>query len=302
MTAVVMAQTPTVSASKVTLMYCTTTTGTLNQEAVPFEWGGETFTEQGSYVRVLENARGCDSILTIRIHAPEGAGIAKFNIGGTYAHVATGNLIWTSTGTHNTADGQNTTGTFSILTPSYSSCPSGWREVFRYAYSGYNSKSPSSNDTHYDSQTVRSNITNTYYDWGKYNSIYVEGGNCEVGRWRAMTATELETLLGNSRGAARVGGTNGLVIVPSNWQNPTGLTFVKWTDDYSQNIFNEAEWAQMEQRGAIFFKNGQYCTTTMQSGYDADKYVIVNGYSISTTYVTNNQAPRFVRLVYVPAQ
>lgn len=299
--AVMMAQTPTVSASKVTLMYCKTTKGTLVHEGVPFTWGEETFTKPGSYVRTIENSRGCDSILTIKVQAPEGAGIAKFNITTPACHIAVGNLIWTSTGTHNTADGNYTNGTFGIQMPTYGSPASGWRETMRYASSGYNGASPSNTSCQYSSTTIRSNITNTYYDWGVYNSITIEGGTCNVGRWRAMTSAQLTTLIGSyGRGAATVEGTNGLIVVPSGWTAPEGLT-VKATDDYSQNVFNSAEWAQLETSGAIFLKNGDYCTTECVSGRDSDVYITLSGrsYTVNNTQY-NSQCPHYVRLIYVP--
>lgn len=300
--AVSMAQTPTVSASKVTLMYCKTTKGTLVHEGVPFTWGDETFTKPGAYVRTLENARGCDSILTIKVQAPEGAGCMPFSILTFSAYVATGNLIWTSTGTHNTADGNYKNGTFSIQTPSYSSPASGWIEQFRYAHSGYNGTNPDRSDCSYSSATIRNHITNTNYDWGIYNSITIEGGKCEVGRWRAMNTGEWQSLLSRGKGAARVEGVDGLIVAPDGWVAPEGLEVTN-TSDYSANVFNAAEWAQLEASGAIFLKNGDYCTTECNSGRDADIYITISGMTNTRHddyYHSNQQCPHYVRLIYVP--
>lgn len=308
MAAVTFAQQPTVSASKVTLMYCKTTKGTLIHEGVPFTWGEETFTKPGAYVRTLENARGCDSILTIKVQAPEGAGIATFPITTPACYVATGNLIWTSTGTHNTADGNYTSGTFGIQNPSYASPASGWRETFSYGTSGYNGKSPSTSvdyTSSYSQFPISQNISGTYYDWGIYNSITIEGGKCEVGRWRAMTIDEYAGLFSRAR-AAQVEGVNGAIVLPDNWVAPEGLE-VKNTNDYAQNVFNAAEWAQLEQSGAIFFKNGAYNTTQIKGGRDANWYIELSGTSYTRhdnnkdyNDPVNDARARYVRLIYVP--
>ena len=68
-----------------------------------------------------------------------------------------------------------------------------------------------------------------------------------------------------------------MVVLPDNWETPTGLTFKSgqqgWDDDYSNfQSFTAEQWSEMEKAGALFLPaNGFRKGTTMDAvvGYAA---------------------------------
>lgn len=158
--------------------------------------------------------------------APEGALTHLFSVAiDRQVYIAQGNLQYTTQGTHQTADGQNTTGTFRFALEQYdiigdgygsghygtvagstntnfsTAANTGWVDLFCWGTSGYNGFSPLMHPfwgyaPSYQGWTGSTNvldidgdpskdIAGTYYDWGEYNAI-LNGGN-EPGVWRTPT-------------------------------------------------------------------------------------------------------------------
>lgn len=97
-----------------------------------------------------------------------------------------------------------------------------------------------------------------FVDWG----TAIDGGNT----WRTLTAAEWEYLRAARKNASQligvgsVNGSHGLILLPDNWVAPEGITFKSGYSDqeYSAVAFEEyqsfttAEWASMQQAGAVF--------------------------------------------------
>lgn len=129
-----------------------------------------------------------------------------------------------------------------------------------YAY-GYNYKN-------LDSQTPAT------ADWG-YNEIYNEGTGWrtltggEGGEWEYLLKKRADANGNRLWGLGTVAGTNGLIILPDDWNTPEGLSFTygKFLDgnlvgqaNFSDNTFSETEWTMMETAGAVFLPTGGYRT------------------------------------------
>lgn len=107
-------------------------------------------------------------------------------------------------------------------------------------------------------------------DWGVYNAI-TNGGNMP-NQWRTLTAEEWGyvfdrriTPSGIRRACGNVGGVNGVILLPDNWNteicmlNNTngddlddGETPYDGESPYNSNIFTLDEWETLENNGAVF--------------------------------------------------
>lgn len=138
------------------------------------------------------------------------------------------------------------------ISPTYD----GWIDLFGYGTSGYMGCEPteiSKDDTQYPKQ----DIANTNYDWGVYNPIS-NGGNKE-GLWRTLTGGELEYLFESRPNAAKlrakacVNGINGGIVLPDDfYEHRVRVPFDSTPNDYSGNKFDLAQWAILEEAGALF--------------------------------------------------
>lgn len=105
----------------------------------------------------------------------------------------------------------------------------------------------------------------TFIDWGG-NSIWDDNLFDEAGTWRTLTTSEWEYLLSKRSnassliGIAQVAGTNGLILLPDDWECPDGITFNSgFGSSYSSvNTYNASKWAILEAAGAIFLPAGGY--------------------------------------------
>jgi len=338
MAAVSMAQTPTVSASKVTMKYCQTSYGTvpIKTNSFPVNIDGFSFAQEGTYVRKLENVRGCDSVVTYVIEDKKGRLNGEFSVAsGKKVQFSVGLLQFrSSNGTaypnagslkHQTVDGEkqgefrfaaNQYTTIGSVSSSYSANSTGWKDIFSRGSSG-NTMNP------WEFSNYSSNIAGTNNDWGVYNAIS-NGGN-QPGLWRCLTMAEYKYLLGtcdqsnNSQNispcranAAQKWGwatlsinntsINGLVILPDEWTLPSGCSF---TAQSQSNSYNAEQWAKMEENGAVFlpttgyYQNNGYRSDATESWYNtADTQCIwgLEDWRIKT-YSATQSLYCFVRLV-----
>lgn len=156
------------------------------------------------------------------------------------------------------------------ISPTYS----GWIDLFGWATSGWN------NNNHYyhpydyestgwtvdgygygywDGVYANYSMTGDYIncDWGVYNAIS-NGGN-ETGAWRTLNSSEWYYLLSNrenatyKRSKAKVGETEGYVLLPDAWIQPSDVNFTANAADFETNNYDNAQWAIMENAGAVFF-------------------------------------------------
>lgn len=135
---------------------------------------------------------------------------------------------------------------------------SGVIDLFGYGTSGrycgatcYQPYSTSTDDTKY----LSSDLTGQYEngDWGVNHTIYF-GNNSSTG-WRTLTAAEWNYLLTNcTYGAATIDNIiRGLVILPTSFTMPSGLTFhTGFPNGWSTNTIAMSDWLNMEKEGAIF--------------------------------------------------
>ena len=95
----------------------------------------------------------------------------------------------------------------------------------------------------------------TFKDWG-VNPIS-NGGNI-ANAWRTLTRDEWYYIF-NSRsnasakqGQAIVNNQYGLVLLPDEWELPTGLSFTAKPNNWTTNVYDAETWAKMEAAGAVF--------------------------------------------------
>ena len=179
-----------------------------------------------------------------------------------------------------------------------SSTYSGWIDLYSWGASGYNGRYPYLNlNDYYKNKDIedplQTDICGTNYDWGVYNKIS-NGGNA-AGLWRTLTDEEWQYIFLKRKdaeylfGLGIVNGMNGLIILPDDWNTPSGLTFnasttkgMVWKDtrkqkgnsakyimlegdyeygyynpnpnanNYNDNLYTSSEWSIMENAGAVF--------------------------------------------------
>lgn len=130
----------------------------------------------------------------------------------------------------------------------------GWIDLFGWG-TGNNPAKYTTNESEYK----------TFIDWGG-NIIENDGSYDEAGTWRTLTSDEWAYLLSKRSnassliGVAQVAGTNGLILLPDDWECPDGITFNSgFGSSYSSvNTYNASKWAILESAGAIFLPAGGY--------------------------------------------
>ena len=230
---------------------------------------------------------------------PTGSKGGRFSVAnGVQVRFSQGNLQFNvSQGTHRTADG-NQQGTFRFAENQYDTIGAanknisvqnynGWISLFGWGTSGYNGCSPMTylKDATYGDGTT-ADIAGTNYDWGVYNAIS-NGGN-QPGMWRTLTRAEWAYLLTNRANAeqlysmAKINGIGGLMILPDDWTQPSGITFTpKMKISETTNVYTLEQWQTLENAGAIFFpKEGyrNYSESELKVTYSTGN----NYYAIST--------------------
>ncbi|MBQ3675886.1 MAG: hypothetical protein II926_00765 [Bacteroidales bacterium] len=196
-----------------------------------------------------------------------------------------------------------------------SSSNTGWIDLFGYGTSGYGDCHPYNSgqyDSYPNSYSV-GQISETNYDWGYYNKISNGGG--QAGLWRTLTGDEWTYLFSsrtnaeNLYGAAQVNGVSGVVVLPDDWTLPEGVSFTKGfngTSLYELNVYSTADWAKMEENGAVFlpavgYRLGTTVNDAGEVGYYwsaiEDKSVQFSGESIRTDYMWQRSNGQGVRVV-----
>ena len=86
-------------------------------------------------------------------------------------------------------------------------------------------------------------------DWGE---------NITSAEWRTLTQDEWKYVLQirindkNLRGQATVNGMKGYILLPDNWELPTGSSFTPMPNNWTANVYEGDEWTAMENAGAVF--------------------------------------------------
>ena len=143
------------------------------------------------------------------------------------------------------ADGDN-----ALIADDYS----GWIDLFGWGTG--NNPTMHEIDIQYDYESSHYESEN---EWG--NNVIANGGN-QANLWRTLSSDEWNYLINirpqamSKRSVARVQYNNkyyfGLVILPDEWELPTGCRFSPNASGYNTNSYSEGEWAKMEAAGAVF--------------------------------------------------
>ena len=105
-----------------------------------------------------------------------------------------------------------------------------------------------------------------FYDWGKT----MEGG------WRTLTAEEWHFILferadaGNKRAKGTVVDMHGLVLLPDNWELPSGCTLTTGNNGWDVNSYTADMWALMEDAGAVFLPAAGFRWGEMPYGFNCE--------------------------------
>jgi hypothetical protein len=142
----------------------------------------------------------------------------------------------------------------------------GWVAGFSYGTSGY-SCDPMREFllAHTYPYANSSSIAGTKYDWGVYNPISNGGNTPNI--WRTPTIEEWEYLInGREKNGkklstlATVCGSQGMVLLPDDWDLNNELTFADTVDlnedCYRRVIYTCEQWERMEELGAVFLVSG----------------------------------------------
>ena len=96
-----------------------------------------------------------------------------------------------------------------------------------------------------------------HFQWNKIDSI-----NTANTPWRVLSDAEWTYLLvtrDNGRaapdyrnGMGIVAGVNGLIILPDNWVQPSGVPVFRYTADYTDIVYTAEQWNVMTNAGAVF--------------------------------------------------
>ena len=97
------------------------------------------------------------------------------------------------------------------------------------------------------------NVYSSFVDWGTH--AISNGGNT-ANLWRTLSESEWTYLVftrsnaSSKRGRATVNGMYCFVLLPDEWELPTGLSFTPDANNWT-NIYTTEQWAQMEAAGAV---------------------------------------------------
>ena len=266
-------------------------------------------------------------VVSVSAMASEGALTGRFTINaqGDQVVFSQGNLQYQAgTGTWRFANNQwDVIGTDNTnISPTYA----GWIDLFGWATSGWdsgnNAYQPYSTSTTPSDYGLHDlwfgyNMTGSHAnaDWGVYNAIS-NGGNA-AGLWRTLTYDELNYLFNrrndasNLRSQLTVNGVHGYAILPDDFTQPAGISFVATADNWTANNYDSTAWQQMEAAGAVFLpaagcrsgadainninEQGYYWTASLYNGYL--KYMIFFRENTATLYHFTAEYGLSVRLV-----
>ena len=208
---------------------------------------------------------------------PTGALPGLFSVGtNKYVLFSRGNLQWSASGTHATADSTahgtwrfapNQWDTIGHDNVNIDSAYTGWIDLFTWGTSCWNSGANayqpySTNNTYLDYNVGGSyynDLTGSYAnaDWGVFNAIS-NGGN-RPGMWRTLTNKEWDTLI-NYRSTASgiryvkalVNNVLGIILVPDNWNSSYPLDAVNTFGIFDCDTVTAADWVTLENAGCAF--------------------------------------------------
>lgn len=169
--------------------------------------------------------------------------------------------------------------------------------------------------------------TSDYFSTVYHNADFVDWGDRISGDWSTMSSEEFKYILegrpnaNNKWGMAKVDDNYGLVLLPDEWTDPAGITFVPrtmptsdlWDDadridntsydhyrvrdeNMPANLFTAAQWYQLEANGAIFLpcagrRSGGYGNHINRNDqYVAEEYNYTYYENYLGTYWTNTQS------------
>lgn len=238
---------------------------------------------------------------------PPMSGEFKVDAYGKKVKFALGNLQYSTSGTHATADGNYTTGTWRFAEHQYDASASGWTCSFQWGTSGYEGSYPGA--------SVLPG-TDANYDWGVYNAIS-NGGNT-VGYWRTLTKDEWNYLLhtrnttNSSRRfvRAKVNGIEGLLLFPDGYTWPTTSIAEPTIGLYGNcnkasisisSIDLSGYFDDFQQAGFVFLP-GSLNSSSANYYWTSDKYSVVfwtsQGNDCRFWSSSNTSDSRYVRLVH----
>lgn len=235
---------PTVSASSVTFKYCKTTEGTetllISASDFPYTWHDVICPVPGTYVTTIQNARGCDSIITLTLESYHG-----FSISNTRRVIfSPGNLQYqANTETWRFAPEQYITLGKTEQNESPSKTSSDWLDIFEWG-SGI---SPFDRYLYYDWRDEQL----TWIDWGTHE---ISGYPADY--WYTMRYDEWVFIFygrNNAKDlykACNIEGQGGVMVLPDDM-----LGYV------IQDSYTHDEWKAVEAQGAVFLPGGA-CRTT----------------------------------------
>lgn len=144
--------------------------------------------------------------------------------------------------------------------------------------------------------TVRIALTNYEKD-GVERFQWQDGGKYAGNEDRVLSSEEWTYLLvtrdadkEQKEALGQVDGINGLIILPDDWVQPSGVpTFTPTTEGmgYDQNVYTAEEWTEMETAGAVFLPcrgYGKTSATDVEDETDQGSYWASNSYSQENGY------------------
>lgn len=166
---------------------------------------------------------------------------------------------------------------------------SGWIDLFGWGTSGWNSGAvcyqPWSSNYWFGNYYPGGDVTNSLIgeyaeaDWGWHNAV-INGGNSNH-LWRTLTIDEWNYLFysrnnaSSKFGTGNINGVGGLIILPDNWELPSGCIFnagFASSKNWVRNSYSLSQWYAMEAAGALFLPAAGYRSGTNISfvGYGGD--------------------------------
>ena len=218
-----------------------------------------------------------------KVQIVDGAIIAPFSVSATkQVYFSQGNLLYSQEGTHQCADGSTKSGTWRFA-------ENQWEEgtLLYMGNSGYNydvqlptSKTEDATGARFAFYTTTTDISGTYYDWGKYNAIQ-NGGNVPS-TFRTLTDEEWNYLLNERPNANKLKGTikidniKGLYLLPDTWAH-IGAILPSTVYSNEDQIYGQfVPFKDLEEKGVVFlFYDENYSSTSImnhQNSYGTTYY------------------------------
>ena len=181
---------------------------------------------------VIKIAKGNGNNAEEIVQIIDGAIMAEFSVSETKkVYFSMGNLQYSYEGTHKCADGTTQPGTWRFAEKQWEEGTmlywgnSGYNDTVKYVYTNDWHTEQSRALTYFQSyeSVAKSDISNTYNDWGVYNAI--ENGGNVPNKYRTLTRDEWIYLWDqrpnaeNLKGTTKVDGIECTYILPDSWKN-----------------------------------------------------------------------------------